>query len=245
MKIKFFVGISFLLIVTILFSACTKENNVGMKKREEFVQGFMVDNVMPLEECLTKVYELQELKSFFGDISPNEYMLYEMADNRESFNISSVNERFPIECLRKIENIVYYSVYKVSGGGYFYVFWTQTFKELPTAESKPKTDDATVYFTAYISSMPKESDFVSIQEETSTAEDVFLIDQAFELSFLMSSGIRSYSLLENGKIMEISYENSDNIKSRKDLIVKRKNIISKEMALSASYLATIDVEDLP
>ena len=217
-----------------------------MKKPEEFVQGFIADDSKSLKDILTKKYDLQELKSFFGEIPPNESMIYELSDSKANLTINDVNEKFPIECLR----LNHYVVYEVNEGGYFYVFWSLFIDPAPEEESEHSFKDvnnAIVYFTAYLSptSLRKEKDFNSIKEGISTAEDVAQIDPAFEISFLMSSGIRSYSLLENGSIMEIWYENSNNIESRKDLLVKSKNVLPKRTVTLASYLASILPKDLP
>lgn len=209
---------------------------------EEFVQGFVADDSKLLTDILTKTYELQELKDALGQTPPNETLAYGKSDNTIGLTISNINEKFPIECLRKNG----YSVYKISTGGYFYVFWMKSFNPFPEDKSNFEPD-ATVYFTAYLSpsSLRKATDFVSIKEGVSTAEDVSQIDPAFELSFLMSSGIRSYSLLVDGSIMEIWYENNGQIESRKDLVVKSKNVLSKGSSLAASKLANILSKDLP
>jgi len=239
----------FLSAIILIFTACDNGGSDEMNIPEEFVQGFTVDNSKPLASVLTKTYALHDLRSFFGQISPNESLMYGTHDVK-SLNINHVHERFPIECLRKAEPMSYYVVYKVSEGGYFYVFWSLSVDPSPAKKSEYPTknaNNASVYFTAYLSpsSLRKASDFDSIKENFSTAEDVSQIDSALEISFLMSSGIRSYSLLENGSVMEIGYKNSDKIESRKDLIVTSKNLLSKNIASTASHLASIHPKDLP
>lgn len=91
--------------------------------------------------------------------------------------------------------------------------------------------------------LPKASDFDLVLEGTSTAEDVALVDPAFELSFTLSRAICSYSLLEDGSILEIKYNHVETINSRKDLVVESKTIVPA--AQSGSYLAVIYPEDLP
>jgi hypothetical protein len=217
--------------------ACKNEEKDKLNVTEEFVQGFIADDSKSLADILTKTYELQELYDYFGKIPPNEALVYGLSGDKSKLSIHSVNERFPIECLRRSG----YSVYKVSGGGYYYVFWIKPFNPFPAAESKAV--DAFVYFTAYLSALRSADDFDSIAEGASTAYDVAQIDSAFELSFLMSSGIRSYSILEDGLVLEIWYENNRKIESRSDLIVKSKNILSKDEA-SAAILTSILSKDL-
>ena len=247
MKMKYIALISVFVVVSLLFTTCRNENIDNMSMTDKFVQGFIVENSKPLTEILTKTYELKELKSFFGEIPPNENLMYGLPHNKSNLSINDVNEKFPIECLR----LNHYVVYKVNEGGYFYVFWSlfidDTVKKEEAEHSIEYVNNASVYFTAYLSpsSFKKEKDFDSIREGVSTAEDVSRIDPAFELSFLMSSGIRSYSLLENGSVMEIWYENSDKIESREDLLVKSKNILPKENGSSVSKLASIFPKDLP
>lgn len=239
MKIKIFKLFSIIIIISILFTSC-KNGEINMK--EEFVQGFIADDSKSLANLLTRTYKLQELKDFFGEIPPNESSVYEM-DDHEILTINNVNNKFPIECLRREG----YSVYKVSEGGYYYVFWLK-FIELkdPNQVIAPNQtlDDANVGYAAHISSLKNASDFDSIKEGINTAEDVSKIDPAFELFFLFSHGTYSYSLLEDGSIMSIFYENPNNLKSRKDLVVKRKAVVSKEEA-SHSYLSQILPKDLP
>ena len=243
MKIKRMVVFTIFISATLLLVACRNEE---INMPEEFVQGFIADDSKPLADILTRTYELQKLRIFFGEIPVNEKLGYNSSDHVPNLTINDVNEEFPIECLRRN----HYVVYKVNEGGYFYVFWSLFIENMPEKESEHSiedTDNALVYFTAYLSpsSLKKESDFDSIKRGISTAEDVATIDPAFELSFLMSSGIRSYSLLEDGSVMEIWYEHNDHMESRKDLLVKRKEVLLKETASSVSSLANILSKDLP
>ena len=141
-------------------------------------------------------------------------------------------KKISYECLRK-NGIFFIKLVKEI----FHVFWLKLLIFLS------KTDDATVYFTAYISSMKKAGDFDSLKEKFSTAEDVAKIDPAFELTFLLSSKTPSYSLLEDGTIMEICYSMKDGLVSRSDLIVESKKVISKEKC--PAKLASVLSTDLP
>ena len=210
---------------------------------EEFVQGFTIDNETPLVDLLKRTYELKDLKDFFGEIPANESFIYEAVGHKEGLQIKDVNEQFPIECIRHNGRIGYYSVYKVANGGYFYVFWSLTFPAQDGSSANGRPNHAKVYFTTYISMLPKASDFDLVLEGTSTAEDVALVDPAFELSFTLSRAICSYSLLEDGSILEIKYNHVETINSRKDLVVESKTIVPA--AQSGSYLAVIYPEDLP
>lgn len=69
------------------------------------------------------------------------------------------------------------------------------------------------------------------------------IDPSFELTFLLSSKTPSYSLLDDGTIMEICYSQNGRLTSRSDLIVESKQVCSKEKC--PSKLAKIMTTDLP
>jgi len=165
---------------------------------------------------------------------------YSTADySSEAISIFDVNERFPIECLRS----KLYSVYKVREGGYFYVFWIGSY-DLPQDMLINNPNDLIVYFATYIPSLKKVSDFDGIKEGISTADDVSKIDPSFEISLAMSRTICSYSLLQDGKIMEIEYKNtSDTVFNRKTKLVTKKHICKKEE--SKGRLSTIFSGDLP
>lgn len=231
--------------VFVLFAACQNEVACETRMEDRFTNEFEVNNTTMLEDVLTQTYDLQELQAFFGEIPTNEALMYGSGDRTEDFSMRAVNERFPVECLRLGGAIGYYSVYRVASGGYFYVFWTKTSEASSGEPAILEGDCANAYFTVYLPSLRKESDFAPILEGASTAEDVSEIDPALEVSFLMSSGIYSYSLLEDGSVLEIRYENCSHIESRSDLIVDGKSILTKETAAYSSYLAAIRSEDLP
>jgi len=211
----------------------------------QFVPEFTVDNTAPIESLLTKTYTLQELEDFFGTLPPMEKAMYGSNVDMPDLSVFSVDEKFPIECLRQIYVNPYvttpYTVYMVSEGGFFYVFWNIGFENAVGFDQQPNS--ATAIFTAHITSLKSISDFDSIRENVSTAEDVASIDPALQLSFAMSSRLPSYSLLEDGSVLEICYEHNGGITSRKDLVVVSKEVISNE--ISVSHLAFVLAEDLP
>ena len=208
-----------------------------MTVEKNFIQNYLKDNSIALSSVLIKEYNLNNLESYFGKIPLHEQNYYEGKSNRLTFY--DVNKNFPVECVRQVRKSNYYSVYKVAEGGYYYVFWNLY---LPSAITESSTY---VTNTAYVHSLNKESDFNFLKDGLSTAQDVSNIASSFELSFTMSSGIYSFSLLNDGNVMEILYEYTDRIHSRDDLVQKNKKISSKEIAASASYLATIMNQDLP
>ena len=222
-----FVQLILVLLVLSFAVACRDDKgakeadcDTDMQTKEEFIQGFFADNSKPLSDILTVEYELDELQDFFGHIPPMEDYRYRrgIVGTYSNHSINNTNERFPIECTRSRGDLRkdYYSVYKVKGGGYYYVFWI-------TDES---VTHAHAYFTAYLpsASFRNASDFDSLINGISTAEDVSIIDPTVQLHFLGSSGPVSYSLLDDGTTMIIEYERVPEIKGRSDLVVVGKKV---------------------
>ena len=227
---------AFVALVALSLTACQKGTEMNLSDDSGNV---VTGDSEPLSSILTKEYSVQELRDFFGEVSLNESSVFGTEPDHLALTMADVNEKYPIECLR--ENG--YSVYKVKEGGYFYVFWVNTFDPLSEQGIKAENDSAVPYFTAYLSSLKSASDFDAIKEGVSTAADVAKIDPAFELEFILSNETVSYSLLGNGSIMEVCYRYDGNLNSRNDLIVKSMQIVRKDDC--ASRLAAILETDLP
>ena len=215
-----------------LFASC------GNKKDESdmndiFFNEYVMDDIKTLESNLTKEYDLNELRSFFKGSNANESIGF--GSTVSALRFSEVNYRYPVEILRTGG----YSVYRVSQGGYFYVFWIKPFA---TGTSQSNSEPS-VYFSAYLSSDISPDLFDSITPGLSTAEDVRKIDPSFELSFLMSSGIFSYSYINDETILQIEYAYQENIDGYDDLIVKEKMIVARDSA-PTRYSALL-LSDLP
>ena len=237
MKTKYLLIIMFLVCISLLFVSCGEEESEMDFLEEAFqVQGFVADNSTPLSAVLTQEYSLQELRDFFGYRFSNEVDYH----NENDLSINGVHARFPIECLRSGDGFSY-TVYKVREGGYFYVFWVLTSDPFASKESESEPG-AAVYFAAYIEKGMQASDFDSLKEGVSTAEDVAQIDPAFEMMLLMSHATYSYSLLDDGTIMEIRYQRPKSSNTR-DLVIESKSIVDKDKP--PSKLASILPEDLP
>ena len=198
-----------------------------------FFNEYVMDDIKTLESNLTKEYDLNELRSFFKGSNANESIGF--GSTVSALRFSEVNYRYPVEILRTGG----YSVYRVSQGGYFYVFWIKPFA---TGTSQSNSEPS-VYFSAYLSSDISPDLFDSITPGLSTAEDVRKIDPSFELSFLMSSGIFSYSYINDETILQIEYAYQENIDGYDDLIVKEKMIVARDSA-PTRYSALL-LSDLP
>lgn len=229
--------------MAIILSLCGCNRN---KAKEGNLQNsllgkYPINNHTPLSELLVNSYSIEDLVAYFGAIPENEYMVYNVSETH--MLLTEVDMQFPIECMRQQNDICYYSVYRVTQGGYFYVFWSNII-DMSNTDLLSFSDRPTVYFTAYLSKLKEKEDFQALIEGVSTAEDVAEIDPAVEISFLASSGIYSYSLLSNREVLVIKYSNNTPIKSRADLVVESMSVVSQDTAAS-SYLASIQYKDLP
>lgn len=219
-------------VVILLFASC------GNKKDESdmndiFFNEYVMDDIKTLESNLTKEYDLNELRSFFKGSNANESIGF--GSTVSALRFSEVNHRYPVEILRTGG----YSVYRVSQGGYFYVFWIKPFA---TGTSQSNSEPS-VYFSAYLTSDISPDLFDSLTPGISTAEDVQRIDPSFELSFLNSNGIFSYSYINDETILQIEYAYQENIDGYDDLIVKEKMIVARDSA-PTRYSALL-LSDLP
>lgn len=219
-------------VVILLFASC------GNKKDESdmndiFFNEYVMDDIKTLESNLTNEYDLNELRSFFKGSNANESIGF--GSTVSALRFSEVNYRYPVEILRTGG----YSVYRVSQGGYFYVFWIKPFA---TGTSQSNSEPS-VYFSAYLTSDISPDLFDSLTPGISTAEDVQRIDPSFELSFLNSNGIFSYSYINDETILQIEYAYQENIDGYDDLIVKEKMIVARDSA-PTRYSALL-LSDLP
>ena len=180
-------------------------------------------------------YSITELKDFFGELPSNEQLEY------SDYTIGYITqketlEKFPAEYSGKprdwpINSSFDYVIYKVKEGGYYYVFFSGVTPE-----------ETYVGFTAHLTKLCKKSDFRSIKAGKSTAADVAKIDPAMEMTFMMSSGIYSTSLLEGGNVFVVKYKHSDKgYTSRNDLVVE-KTFVNEDFA---GCWSGVSPEDLP
>lgn len=134
----------------------------------------------------------------------------------------------------------YYSVYKVTEGGIFYVFWSQSENYDSGIQGEKYVSVADTF---YINDLKQESDFSELQIGKSSYTDVYEIDSASELILILSNGVYSYTLLNDGNFLEIEYTNS-NMESRDDLIVNAINIVPSTR-ITYTCLQDILPKDLP
>ena len=199
---------------------------------EIYPEGVVIEDTLALEDVLTSAYDLYELRAFFENRCSNS----RIENTGETMYFDEVNERYPVAVIRPQG----YSVYKVSQGGYFYVFWVKSV-DIEEGERKYRP---VVYFAAYLSSRLESEKFESIEVGKSTACDVREIDTEAEFNFLLSHGIYSYSFLNENEIMQIKYTlPSKGFNDYDDLIVESMTVVPREENIS--QFSSILSKDLP
>lgn len=219
-KKTYFLVVACMLLSILMSLSCVNEE-VDNNMNEVFFGEFVIDDSQELKNVLTREYDINELQTYFEGKNTNENIVFN--SSVPSLVISDVNQHFPIEVIRSGG----YSVYKVIQGGYFYVFWAKPYSH-DTANSKT---EPSVYFTSYLASSRDYTEFDSLEIEVSTAKDVKELDSSFELSFLISNGILSYSFLDDDSILMIEYTHQGIIVNYDDLVVKKNNSCSKGLCV--------------
>ncbi|MBR6051995.1 MAG: hypothetical protein IKP68_12455 [Clostridia bacterium] len=182
-------------------------------------------------------YSITELEEFFGELPSNEqleYSDYTIGYITQKETLEKFHAEYSVTISNQSGNISPdFVVYKVKEGGYYYVFFNI---------SGLTPEETYVGFTAHLTKLCKKSDFRSIKAGKSTAADVAKIDPAMEMTFMMSSGIYSMSLLEGGNIFVVKYKHSDKgYTSRNDLVVE-KTFVDEDFA---GCWSGVSPEDLP
>lgn len=222
------IGVCVFIVLTT--SACHKENNKVMKRDNSY--GLNTNDTQSLEDTLKNEYDINDLEMFFKGSNLNELSCMRISDKTLCFD--EVNKAYPVEILRPEK----YSVYKVAQGGYFYVFWVETYDDCDE-----ENYNLSVYFTSYLSTLPDVSQFASLKSGENTVLDVKRIDPYCELTFLLSCGTFSYSILNEEKILQIEYSFKDDIKGYEDLVIKEMKVVSRN-AVPSKYSAIL-LKDLP
>lgn len=208
-----------------------------MKMDIEFPANHIIDNTTPISELCKNSYALADLYSYFGDVSPNEALTFGSLEVHDLLVFNEVDSCFPIECIRQSGPVCFYSVYRVNEGGYFYLFWGRT--------ANVSQYDPVVSMTTYIPFLPSRNDYRFVQISIDTGNTIANISTAVEFNFAASSAICSYTLLDDGYILETRYKCATQISSLEDLVITSMRVLPKHDAQAASYLAWIKGDDLP
>ena len=226
------------IIACLIVLTCCKKEETKMAS-DDYQMVYIDLNVF--SNLSTEQYSISQLENYFGPVSPNEQSEYGCLSDQVHLSFDCINQVFPVEYIKQSNTISFYSSYRVVEGGRYFVFWATPTNFSTSFDVKPLTARLTVY----IPSINSSNVFCSLTEKQSSAEDVFKICPSSELCFTMSSGVYSFSLLDDGIIAEIKYEKKEHLNSRKDLIVDSISFHNTEDYLDFSYLATIDPQDLP
>ena len=180
--------------------------------------GIIVDNDTPLNQLLTKEYELSALQEFFGKDSGTEGFLSEDHDVKHPSS-HEVLQHFPIECLR-YEGSTYYSVYKIKNGGYYYILWNGVLQN-------PENYNFIVRKAICINN-PASLDTLQklIQRNKTTVGKILDVAPETVMDFMSSSGPYSYTLLDDMRVLVIRYYNKGDRITRDTLVVMEAEIVT-------------------
>lgn len=238
MMIKKTIVTIFVFILTIVLTGC--EPKMFDKDQEKIEVEQILKNKYDLllsEEINIKTikreYDLDTLKKYFGEVSAMESSLFENLDYK-SKNIKEVDEQFPIEILR-YNNSCLYSVYKVIDGGYYYVFYSISYKEDDINQK-----DIMVTDTFYITTPRTIEEFSSLIPNQSTYNDLIKISNTTELITIKSNELVSYTLIDDKVILKTTY-NNESIDNINELVITKLEYVEK----GETYLSCILKEDLP
>ena len=126
-----------------------------------------------------------------------------------------------------------YTVYKVTEGGYYYIFW---------ARPVVTTEEPIVDFVAYISGNNELERFAHLRININDSRDVKSIDPSYELQRRLSRGIYSYSYLNQETLVQIQYSINSESKDQSLLI---SSITTIKRTDAPSYYRLILLDDLP
>ncbi len=233
-KIILIIIISIIATIILVLNHIERKDNVN-----EFIDilknkyDMNINNSKNIESIKNK-YSLEDLRNFFGVFSQQEIVFLNI-NAQTNYTIKEVNKAFSIEIIRN-NNDSLYSIYKVTEGGLYFVFYSISYPQNDIDDKK-----ITVSNTIYINSLKKLDDFKEITIDKSDYSDILNISSATELILILSSNISSYTLLENGKLLKVTYKFDENITDLKDLIVENieevedgatalKNILNQDLA---------------
>lgn len=199
---------------------------------------------------LTVSYSLADLESFIKDRIAESALFFDDESHPPLF-YSELDEQFPVEVLNPGNDgvIMGYTVYRITEGGYYYVFFGHGAPvDAPSHSSADCSDKEhmLVYNCAYYGALNKKSDFKSLKVGVSTAEDVLKIDPNAQWRSFSARGRVSSSLIRNNQVVEITYTNIEPGKTPIEpcqLVIKKIEIVPIEQ--SSSYFYNVPVGDLP
>ena len=218
-----------LILLVISISAICYSEQEREKMNNKYFEAYFLNDSAAIESVLANEYHLEDLIAYFGTGTHNKSIGY--TNNTKELRITEVNQKFPVELVRESG---YYSVYKVIEGGYYYIFWTAPVN---------KSIEPSVSFAAYLAGNRDSSLFDGLTNGVHTAQDVEAIDPSFELQYLMSSGIYSYSFLDEETLIQIKYKRDPQVSDYHSLLIENITLIKRNLAPSNYRMILSD--DLP
>ncbi len=172
-----------------------------------------IDDDKELDE-IRQTYALEELTNYYGDAGDQESAKY-VYNGFKYISITEANEAFPMEILRSGQ----YTVYRVTEGGFFFVFFTRQYMIEEMTDEDWMDDpwgnwdehpDYAVAYSVYLFSLPEAEDFSVIEPGKSTGRDVLDLNTCTAFGLYLSSCAFSHTLLADGNLLQIIYSYTDN-----------------------------------
>lgn len=218
-------------------------NDTNKDTNEDEEKEDVMDGTEKNELVFTAEYDLAELRAYFESGHQNESM-GGLGEEKTRLTREAVKKKYPIEIERTSTDLgigttvyPYYTIYKVSQGGYYYVWWNGL-KNSSTGES-----EYCVFFSAHLTSDRSVELFDSIIPGVSTAADVKKIDPYIQFNFAFSSRTPSFSYINEETVLEIRYSWSK-LDGYEDLVVEGMELREKGLASGVLYFSILP-GDLP
>lgn len=221
-------------MILAVLSGCTKDgerSNPSVPLYTEFYySNFFLNNDVPLEMCTQVSYEIQTMRDYFGEISLSELVTRHLGKPfmGSTIYIDEANKHFPITNLRQatdpLDGSAYgnpYSVYRITEGGYFYVFWDIFSDDSLDSNETWRHGVPIAAQTMYLKETPSNLDFSHIEPGKSTAEDVAKVDPNIAITF--GGMIFSHSYIDYYCLVRVNYE-VDLVNKIDDGITERKEL---------------------
>ncbi len=220
----------FIIIIGFSFASCSSASSI--------------DTVLSVE------YNLEEIDAYIKPRNTHKLAEAPPLSIEDILFYHDLDAKYPIEIFRICDNTAY-TVYKISDGGYYYVFWTFAYPSDSGRDASEDIDWADkeylcVLFSIYIDSDPSDQlDYAAIQPGTTSLSDLIEMDANIDRRFTVPYDY--YYYLNRNDVLQVRcklgelYE--DNAGSAENIIVESVSVIPRDE--SSGYLAYINDEDLP
>ena len=224
--------ICFILLLSL--TACNIQGGTMYKKSDTSAFAFDIN------QCEATAYSLLDFHNYFGTVSPNEAIMYNLIDDISFLQFERIKEYFNVSTVKETSYHSLYSIFTVSEGGYFVIFWAYNTTSSLLIEDDRSKESLRAIVTVYINKKSDYHNIKNLQKKLHTAEDVFEFCSATELCFTSSSDIVSFSLLSDEDLLVVNYSCSGTPRSRIDLVVKSIKVVDIHTESYASYLSSIN-----